>query len=62
VILAEDWDDDFAIEAEAEACRIAALVAAGDFSGDRYRPQFADDPFAAVFCEGMRGLRQEASP
>ena len=62
VLLAEEWDDDFAREAEAEACRIAALVAAGDFSGDRYRPQFADDPFAPVFCEGMRGLRQEASP
>lgn len=62
VLLAEQWDEAFALEAEAEARRIAALVEAGDFSGPDERPSRQDDPFAVVFCDGMRGLRQEAAP
>ena len=62
VLLAEEWDDAFALEAEAEAGRIAALVEAGDFAGPDERPSRQDDPFAVVFCDGMRGLRREAVP
>ncbi len=56
------WDDAFAAEAEAEAERIAALVAAGDFAGDgAWRPK-ATDPFAQAWCVGMRGLRAGVTP
>jgi ATP-dependent helicase/nuclease subunit B len=60
--LAEGWDAAIVAEAEAEAERIAALVAAGDFSGaDSWLPKDRD-PFAAVWCAGMRGLRAEVAP
>lgn len=62
VLLAAEWDASFAREAEAEAERIAALVEAGDFSGPDERPSWQHDPFAAVFCDGMRGLRREVVP
>jgi hypothetical protein len=45
-------------EAEAEARRIAALVEAGDFSGPDDRTPGRDDPFAPIFCDGMRGLEE----
>jgi ATP-dependent helicase/nuclease subunit B len=62
VLLAAEWDESFARDAEAEARRIAALVEAGDFSGPDARQARRDDPFAAVFCDGMRGLRREVAP
>ena len=58
VLLAHDWDEAFMREAEAEARRIAALVEAGDFSGPDDRTPGRDDPFAPIFCDGMRGLEE----
>ena len=58
VLLAHDWDEAFMQEAEAEARRIAALVEAGNFSGPDDRTPGRDDPFAPIFCDGMRGLEE----
>ena len=62
ISLTEGWDEAIAQEAEVEARRIAALVEAGDFAERTDRRVRSDDPLAVVFCEGMRGLRQEVAP
>lgn len=59
VLLASDWNDAFLGEAEAEAERIAAEVAAGQFIRDPDYEPGADDPLAPVYGVGMRGLRGE---
>ena len=60
--LASGWDDAFAAEAHAEAERIAALVAAGDFTDATGWTPASSDPFAAAWCVGMRGLAPEPVP
>ena len=60
--MATAWDEAFTDEAEAEAARIARLVESGDFTDDTGWSPSADDPFAAAWCVGMRGLEREARP
>jgi hypothetical protein len=60
--MASGWDDSFAAEAEAEAERIARRVEAGDFADDGSWSPGVDDPFAAAWCVGMRGLAREVRP
>jgi RecB family exonuclease len=60
--MASGWNEAFTAEAEAEAERIARLVEAGDFTDDTGWSPPADDPFAAAWCVGMRGLEKGARP
>lgn len=60
--LTDSWDGAVAADAEAEAERIAGLIAACDFTAaGGWRPRDRD-AFAPVWCVGMRGLRAEATP
>lgn len=56
ILLAERWDDAFQADAESEAERIAAEIAAGRFEPNPDWEPRANDDFAPVWGVGMRGL------